>query len=150
MKAARSSSPTKNWPSQVPSEYQGAVIEEIGRRRGELRHMKLVHADGAASEMHLEYHIPTRGIIGLKNVLLAKTRGTVIMHHVFKGYEPMDDRAPGGGAARIAGSRSRTGGQHGLRAVHDARNEGPCSSGPASRSIKAWSSGRTAAMKTWT
>jgi GTP-binding protein len=86
--------PYEELAVQVPSEYQGAVIEEIGRRRGELRHMKLVHADGAASEMHLEYHIPTRGIIGLKNVLLAKTRGTVIMHHVFKGYEPMDDRAP--------------------------------------------------------
>ncbi|MEW6248055.1 MAG: translational GTPase TypA [Nitrospirota bacterium] len=86
--------PYEELAVQVPSEYQGAVIEEIGRRRGELRHMKLVHADGAASEMHLEYHIPTRGIIGLKNALLAKTRGTVIMHHVFKGYEPMDDRAP--------------------------------------------------------
>jgi GTP-binding protein len=86
--------PYEELAVQVPSEYQGTVIEEIGRRRGELRHMKLVHADGAASEMHLEYHIPTRGIIGLKNVLLAKTRGTVIMHHVFKGYEPMDDRTP--------------------------------------------------------
>src|SRR5881397_929441 len=65
----------------VPSEYQGSVIEEVGGRRGDLRHMKLVHAEGSSSEMHLEYHIPTRGVIGLKNALLAKTRGTVIMHH---------------------------------------------------------------------
>jgi GTP-binding protein len=42
--------------------------------------------------MHLEYHIPTRGIMGLKNLLLAKTRGTIIMHHVFKAYEPAEER----------------------------------------------------------
>lgn len=86
------SEPYEELAVQVPSEYQGTVIEEIGRRRGELRHMKLVHSEGNLSEMHLEYHIPTRGIIGLKNLLLAKTRGTVIMHHVFSAYEPADER----------------------------------------------------------
>jgi GTP-binding protein len=86
------SEPYEELAVQVPSEYQGTVIEEIGRRRGELRHMKLVHSEGTLSEMHLEYHIPTRGIIGLKNLLLAKTRGTVIMHHVFSAYEPADER----------------------------------------------------------
>ncbi|MBM4120697.1 MAG: translational GTPase TypA [Nitrospira sp.] len=76
----------------VPTEYQGVVIEEIGGRRGELRHMKLVHADAGSGEIHLEYHIPTRGVIGLKGILLTKTRGTVIMHHVFKEYGPCDER----------------------------------------------------------
>jgi GTP-binding protein len=85
--------PYEELTIDVPAEYQGTVIEEVGRRRGELRHMKLAHSEGTASEMHLEYHIPTRGIIGLKNILLAKTRGTVIMHHVFEAYEPADERA---------------------------------------------------------
>jgi len=85
--------PYEELTIDVPSEYQGTVIEEVGRRRGELRHMKLVHSEGISSEMHLEYHIPTRGVIGLKNALLAKTRGTVIMHHVFQRYEPVDERA---------------------------------------------------------
>ena len=85
--------PYEELTIDVPAEYQGTIIEETARRRGELRHMKLVHSEGTASEMHLEYHIPTRGIIGLKNVLLAKTRGTVIMHHVFKAFEPADERA---------------------------------------------------------
>ena len=67
--------PYEELSIQVPSDYQGAIIEEIGRRRGELRHMKLAHTEGSVSEMHLEYHIPTRGIIGLKNVLIAKTTG---------------------------------------------------------------------------
>ena len=85
--------PYEELTIDVPAEYQGTIIEETARRRGELRHMKLVHSEGTASEMHLEYQIPTRGIIGLKNVLLAKTRGTVIMHHVFKAFEPADERA---------------------------------------------------------
>lgn len=81
--------PYEDLSIQVPSDYQGAVIEEVGRRRGELRHMKLVHFDSGSSETHLDYSIPTRGIIGLKTYLLAKTRGTVILHHVFKAYEPV-------------------------------------------------------------
>jgi GTP-binding protein len=86
--------PYEELTIEVPSEYQGPVIEEIGPRRGELRHMKVVHSEGNASQTHMEFHIPTRGVIGLKNVLLAKTRGTVIMHHVFQNYEPVDERTP--------------------------------------------------------
>jgi GTP-binding protein len=84
--------PYEELTIQVPETYQGAVIEEIGKRRGEMRHMKLVHSDAGPSEMHLEYHIPTRGIMGLKNILLAKTRGTVVMHHVFKAYETANEQ----------------------------------------------------------
>jgi len=79
--------PYEELSIQVPEVYQGSVIEEVGKRRGEMRHMKLVHSDIGAGEMHLEYYIPTRGIMGLKNILMAKTRGTIIMHHVFKTYE---------------------------------------------------------------
>lgn len=86
--------PYEELTIHVPSEYQGIVIEEIGPRRGELQHMKVVHAEGNASETHMEFHIPTRGIIGLKNTLLTRTRGTVIMHHVFQRYEPVDERLP--------------------------------------------------------
>ena len=88
------SEPYEELTIEVPSEYQGAVIEEVGPRRGEMRHMKVVHSEGNASDTHLEFYIPTRGVIGLKNILLAKTRGTVIMHHVFHRYEPVDARAP--------------------------------------------------------
>ncbi len=86
------SEPYEELTIEVPSEYQGAVIEEVGPRRGELRHMKVVHSEGSASDTHLEFYIPTRGVIGLKNILLAKTRGTIIMHHVFQRYEPVDER----------------------------------------------------------
>lgn len=69
----------------VPQEFQGAVIDDIGRRKGQLQHM----TTAASGEVHLVYHIPTRGLIGLKNSLLTKTKGTVIINHVFETYEPV-------------------------------------------------------------
>ena len=81
--------PYEELTIEVPVEFQGPVIEEVGRRRGKLRHMKLtIHGD-----LHVEYHIPTRGVIGLKNALLTKTKGTVILYHMFACYEKADPRA---------------------------------------------------------
>jgi len=69
----------------VPAQYQGAIIEELGRRRAELQEM----ATTPTGELHLEYLITTRGLLGLKNVLMKKTRGTAVAHHVFDAYEPI-------------------------------------------------------------
>jgi len=69
----------------VPGEYQGAVMEELGRRRAEFQEM----AQASTGEFHFEHLITTRGLLGLKSALLKKTRGTVIMHHVFDAYEPV-------------------------------------------------------------
>ncbi|MFH0830957.1 MAG: translational GTPase TypA [Parcubacteria group bacterium] len=68
----------------VPTEYQGAVIEELGARGGE---MTLTQSDELA-QVHLEYRAPTRGLLGLKAALATKTRGTVILSHVFESYQP--------------------------------------------------------------
>jgi len=75
----------------APSEHQGTVIEELGRRRGELKEM----SQGATGELHLEYHITTRGLLGLKSALLKKTRGTAAVHHMFEGYRPFLPDLPG-------------------------------------------------------
>jgi len=69
----------------VPVEYQGTIIEELGRRRAELQDM----LPGPTGELHAEYLITTRGLLGLKNALLKKTRGTAIVHHVFDAYQPL-------------------------------------------------------------
>ncbi len=71
----------------VPSEYQGAVIENMGRRGGELLHMD----SSNNTELHAEYLIPTRGLIGLKNLLLTQTRGTVIINNLFDSYKPVHE-----------------------------------------------------------
>jgi GTP-binding protein len=69
----------------VPNQYQGPVIEELGKRGGELRHMETSPSD----EIHAEYFIPTRGLIGLKSALLTKTRGTAILNNLFDSYQPL-------------------------------------------------------------
>jgi GTP-binding protein len=69
----------------VPGEYQGAVIEEVGRRKAELVDMN--HTEHG--EVHLDYIMSTRGVIGLKSKLLTQTKGTVIINHVFDSYQPV-------------------------------------------------------------
>src|SRR5258706_7837834 len=69
----------------VPAQYQGAVLEEIGGRKGSMTNMMQT----PTGELHLEYQIPTRGVIGLKGALMTKTRGTAILHHVFDEYKPI-------------------------------------------------------------
>ena len=71
----------------VPRDYQGAVIEEVGKRKAMLTNM----IQAPTGEIHLEYQISTRGVIGLKGVLMTKTRGTAIVHHVFDEYEPIEE-----------------------------------------------------------
>ncbi len=73
----------------VPSEYQGTVIEELGRRRASLKHM----TQAPTGETHLEYQISTRNVIGLKAAMMTKTRGTAIIHHVFDEYQTVDHSA---------------------------------------------------------
>jgi len=68
----------------VPAEHQGVVIEELGKRGGQMQ----VLDTGATGEIHAEYLIPTRGLIGLKNLLLTRTRGTVIINNLFDSYKP--------------------------------------------------------------
>lgn len=70
----------------VPLEYQGTIIEEIGQRRGQLLDMN--HAENG--EVHLDYSITTRGLIGLKSRLLTMTRGTIVLNHIFDSYRPME------------------------------------------------------------
>ena len=71
----------------VPSEYQGAMIENLGRRGGEMQVMDT----SPSGEIHAEYLIPTRGLIGLKNALLTQTRGTVIINNLFDSYKPVHE-----------------------------------------------------------
>ncbi len=68
----------------VPSEYQGAIIEECGTRKGNLVSMETT----PTGELHMEYDMPTRGVIGLKSALMTKCRGQAIVNHLFNKYEP--------------------------------------------------------------
>ena len=83
--------PYENLTVDVPDENQGAVMEELGRRRGELTNME---SDGNG-RTRLEYHIPARGLIGFQGEFMTLTRGVGLMSHVFDDYGSVKPDMPG-------------------------------------------------------
>ncbi len=78
----------------VDETNQGAVMEELGRRRGDLQDMQ----PDSKGRVRLEYRIPARGLIGFQSEFMTLTRGTGIMSHVFDDYYPVDPaKAEAGG-----------------------------------------------------
>jgi len=73
----------------VPEQFSGKVIEQISQRRGELKIM-----ESKGDRVHLEFEIPSRGIIGLRNNLLTATEGEAVMAHRFFEYQPMKGALP--------------------------------------------------------
>jgi len=69
----------------VEDTHQGAVMEELGRRRGDLQDMQ---PDGKG-RVRLEYRIPARGLIGFQGEFLTMTRGTGLASHIFDDYGPV-------------------------------------------------------------
>ena len=67
-----------------PEEFIGVVIEKMGRRKGKM--LKMVnHGSG---RVRLEFHVPSRGLIGIRSEMLTDTKGTAIMNSLFHGYIP--------------------------------------------------------------
>ncbi len=75
----------------LEDESQGAAMEELGRRRGELTNME---SDGNG-RTRLEYRIPARGLIGFQGEFLTMTRGTGLMSHIFDEYAAVKPDMPG-------------------------------------------------------
>ena len=75
--------PIEHLILDVPEEYVGRAIEMTTRRKGALLHM-----DHRGDRVHLDFDIPSRGIIGLRSNLITATSGEAIMAHRFKDYEP--------------------------------------------------------------
>ncbi len=88
---------------QVPDAFSGKVIEIVTRRRGEI-----IHIEHKNDRVILEFHIPARGLIGLRNPILTATEGEAVMAHRFKAYEPwkgeLQSRINGSLIAMEAGS----------------------------------------------
>ena len=74
----------------VPSEYSGKVIELVSARKGELTVM-----EPKGDVQHLEFNIPSRGLVGLRNNMLTATAGEAIIAHRFKAFEPWKGNIPG-------------------------------------------------------
>ncbi|MBZ4194910.1 MAG: translational GTPase TypA [Candidatus Contendobacter sp.] len=88
--------PYEQLTVDVEEQHQGAVMEKLGERRGDLLDMQ---PDGKG-RVRLDYRIPARGLIGFQTEFLTTTSGTGLIYHVFDRYGPMKKGAIG---ARLNG-----------------------------------------------
>ena len=94
--------PVEHLTIDVPENFIGTVIERLGPRKGEMTKM---HNHGYG-RVRLEFRIPSRGLIGLRNELLTETRGTIIMNALFDGYMPHQGDIPQRPSGALIADRS--------------------------------------------
>lgn len=82
--------PVEELIIEVPDEHVGAVQQELGARRAELTGQDIT----GRGVTRLTYTIPTRALLGAKNLLLTNTRGTIVMHSLMIGYRPLGTTLP--------------------------------------------------------
>jgi GTP-binding protein len=90
MKDGVKTEPMEYLVVDVASEFQGAIIEKMGPRKGEMVAMAPM-----GEMVRLEFVIPARGLIGLRGEVLTDTRGTAVMTHTFHEYAPYKGDIPG-------------------------------------------------------
>ncbi len=66
----------------IPEAYVGTIMETLGRRKAQMTKM----ANHGSGRVRLEFHIPSRGLIGLRSQLMTDTRGTALLHSLFTGW----------------------------------------------------------------
>lgn len=82
--------PVEELLIETGSEFIGAISQELGARRAEMRGQETT----SSGSVRLTYILPTRALIGLRNVLLTVTKGTVIMNSLPHGYQPLSGKLP--------------------------------------------------------
>jgi GTP-binding protein len=82
--------PYENLVVDVPAEYSGKVIDLVTQRKGEMTIM-----ESKGDIQHLEFEIPSRGLIGLRSNMLTNTAGEAVMAHRFIDYKPWKGNIPG-------------------------------------------------------
>jgi len=82
--------PYENLVVDVPGEFSGKVIDLVTQRKGEMLIM-----ESKGEMQHLEFDIPSRGLIGLRSNMLTNTAGEAVMAHRFTDYRPWKGNIPG-------------------------------------------------------
>jgi GTP-binding protein len=82
--------PVEHLTVDVPEEFVGVVMEQLGARKGEVANM---HNHGYG-RVRIEFRVPSRGLIGLRSQLLTDTRGTIVMNSLFDGYTEWQGEIP--------------------------------------------------------
>jgi len=96
------SEPVEDLVIDVPEEFQGVVIAQVGTRRGVMTKM-VNHGSG---RVRLEFRIPARGLIGFRSQFLTDTKGTGIMNHIFAGWEPWHGAIPSRSTGALVADRT--------------------------------------------
>lgn len=84
--------PVERVQIDTPEDYQGAVMESIGYRKGEMQDM----VNDGNGQVRLEFLVPSRGLIGYSTEFMTQTRGYGILNHTFDGYAPLTKGQVGG------------------------------------------------------
>jgi GTP-binding protein len=82
--------PVEHLTVDVPEEFVGVVMEQLGARKSEVKNM---HNHGYG-RVRIEFRVPSRGLIGLRSQLLTDTRGTIVMNALFDGYTEWQGEIP--------------------------------------------------------
>jgi len=106
--------PIEQLTIDVPTDSVGPVMELTGNRRGEL-----IKMETKGESAHLEFSIPARGLIGLRNRLLNATKGEAIMHHVFYQYELLRGPIPGRGNGVMVSQNTGRATRYAIENLHD-------------------------------
>jgi GTP-binding protein len=82
--------PVEKLTADVPEEFVGVVMEQLGTRKAEVANM---HNHGYG-RVRMDFRVPSRGLIGLRSQLLTDTRGTIVMNSLFDGYVEWQGEIP--------------------------------------------------------
>lgn len=100
---------------EVAADYQGVVVELLGKRQGEMRDMHL-RDDGS---VHYVYLVPTRGLLGFRQLFLTATRGTGVLNSLFYGYAPFTGEITARENGSLIASESGVVTTYGINQVQD-------------------------------
>jgi GTP-binding protein len=102
----------------APEVSAGKVVEILGRRRGDMTKM-----DRRGERMHMEFLVPSRGMIGVRTRILNATRGEGVMHTVFEAYGEWRGAIPARGeGVQVSMAQGRVTGY----AIQELKDRGPC------------------------
>ncbi len=99
----------------VPESFVGTVIERLGPRKGEMIKM----SNHGSGRVRMEFKIPSRGLIGLRNEMLTETRGTIIMNSISDGYVPYQGEIPQRPTGALISDRPGTTTTYALNGLQD-------------------------------
>lgn len=98
----------------VPQEFMGTVMENLGARKAEL-----INMNELAGYLRMEFIIPARGLIGFRAQFLTSTKGNGIMNHVFHGYAPFKGEIPGRTRGALVAFEDGETTPYGLNSIQD-------------------------------